>query len=232
LRHRVRIAVVIFLALLGTLSGGAGLGASGAQEPPSSSDSPVAPTSLEELMGLLAASGGVRARFHETRHLSILAAPIETRGMLYFVPPNRLARHTTWPDRSTLVVRADEVLFRDAAGEQVMQLGSSKIAQGLVGNLAALLRGDLVLLRDRYSVEFRTDGPEWLLHLEPRSRPLRRVIERIRVKGRGASLAAMETRETGGDTTHLVFSEVRTGLDFEPADLERIFSLEGSAETP
>jgi len=224
--------LALFLELFLELLGGAGPGVAYAQGPRASADSTTAPAGLAELMGLLAASGGVRARFHETRHLSILTSPIETEGMLYFAPPDRLARHTTRPDRSTLVVLGDEVLFRDEAGQHVMQLGSSKVAQGLVGNLAALLRGDLPMLREHYSVEFRSDGPEWVLHLDPRSRPLRHVIERIRVTGRGAALAAMETRETGGDTTLLVFSEVQAGLDFEPADLERIFSLEFPGEAP
>jgi outer membrane lipoprotein-sorting protein len=222
----------MLLALCWVLWGAAGLGASNGQEPPAGADSTTAPAGVEELMRLFAASGGVRARFHETRYLSILAAPIETEGMLYFAPPDRLARHTTRPDRTALVVRGNEVAFRDEAGHQVMQLGSSRVAQGLVGNLAALLRGDLATLRERYSIEFRSEGHEWVLDLEPRARVLRRVIERIRVTGRGARLTAMETRETGGDSTFLALGDIESGLDFEPADLERIFSLEGPAGTP
>jgi len=46
--------------------------------------------SLADLMASFAASRGVRARFIETRHLSILMTPIESAGMLYFEPPDVL----------------------------------------------------------------------------------------------------------------------------------------------
>ena len=75
-----------------------------------------APTELEELMDMFASSGGVQARFRESRHLAILTAPIETRGMLYFAPPDRLARHTTWPGRASVVVDGDRVAFDDETG--------------------------------------------------------------------------------------------------------------------
>jgi len=45
---------------------------------------------LADLMASFAASRGVRARFIETRHLSVLMGSIESAGMLYFEPPDVL----------------------------------------------------------------------------------------------------------------------------------------------
>jgi outer membrane lipoprotein-sorting protein len=183
-------------------------------------------------MQRFAASGGVRARFRESRHLSILTDPIETTGTLYFAPPDRLARHTTWPGRSSVVIEAERVLLGDETGQRVFDLNTSEIARALVGNLMIVFRGDLESLRERYSIAFDSNAESWTLDLEPRSRALRSVIERIHFVGRGRDLTAMETRESNGDRTIMELSEIESGLSWEQRDLDRIFSTDPPDATP
>jgi outer membrane lipoprotein-sorting protein len=191
--------------------------------------------SIDGLMALFASSGGVRAEFVETRELAILAVPIETRGRLYFAPPDRLARHTTEPSPSSVVVQGDRVALRDETGEQVLSLGSSEVARTLVGNTAALLRGDLDALRARYEIEFEATDEAWSLGLVPRSRVAKAIVERIDVRGSGRALSSMVTLEASGDSATTTFAAVETGVEFPPEELARIFSLESSpreAEAP
>jgi len=183
-------------------------------------------------MHRFAASGGVRARFHETKYLALLAAPLESEGLLYFAPPDRLARHTVSPGSASVVVHGSRVALRDETGRQVLDLGSSDFAHHFIDNLGGLLRGNLAALRKRNSVGFRSTGGEWVLELVPRSRTVRRVVERIEFEGRDDKLARMETQETSGDRTVTVFSEVQTGLEFDPNELERIFSVDGRDRAP
>lgn len=219
------------LSLYWLLHGGACLAGSDAAADGSASDGSAA-LDLEGLMRLLASSGGVRASFRETKHLSLLSSPLETEGVLYFAPPDLLARHTSRPGRSSVVIRGDRVELRDETGRQVIDLGSSGVARQYVDNLGVLLRGDLSALRSRYSVGFETNGDAWRLRLEPRSRAMRHVVEWIRVEGRGAELTSMETREASGDTTVSVFFAVETGLDFTTSERERFFSLDYDAGAP
>ncbi len=208
-----------------SLHGGTGLAGSDDAPGSGASRSPT-PIGLEELMGHLAQSGGVRAHFRETKHLSLLTAPLVSEGTLYFAPPDLLARHTTRPGKSSIVVRGDRVAFHDETGHQIVELGSSEVARHFADNLRVLLRGDLATLRSRYIVGFEAEGQRWSLRLEPRARIVRRIVEWIHVEGRGAELVAIERRETTGDRTAIVFHEVETGLDFTPAELDRFFSLE------
>jgi len=184
------------------------------------------PDELITLMDQFAKSGTVRAEFKETRRLSLLVEPIETEGVLYFSPPDRLSRRTTRPGNSAVVVHGSRVSFRDETGTRTLDLASSDVAQSLIDNLMVLLRGDLPGLRDRYSIEFTSDGQRWHLDLEPRLETVRTIIEKIRFSGDGGTLEAMETQETNGDTTRAVFSRVETQLDFSPAQRENVFSIE------
>ena len=185
-----------------------------------------APNELAALMEHFAGSGGVRVRFRELRHLSILTDPIETAGVLYFAPPDRLARHTTWPDRSSVVVEAGRVSLGDETGQRVFDFDTSEVARALVGNLMIVFRGDFESLKARYSISFDSDGENWTLDLEPRSRALRGIIDRIRFTGRSRELSAMETHESNGDRTIMRFNEIEIGLSWEQGDLDRIFSLD------
>jgi outer membrane lipoprotein-sorting protein len=183
-----------------------------------------APT-VEEVMQRLAQSGGVAARFHESRQIAILREPIESAGMLYFAPPNWLARHVTEPGESRVVVRDDRVTFRDETGTQTLELGSSEVARALVGNTRLLMRGDLEALMVQYHVKFRVEGDLWTLDLEPRSRIVRRIMQRLRVQGRGGELVLMESTETSGDITLTTFSDVKLGVDFSPEARAEIFAV-------
>ena len=228
--RRARSVVATLLPVCWVIGGGWAHGADGARTPGAAER--VAPTELEELMDLFASSGGVRARFKESRHLAILMAPIETHGVLYFAPPDRLARHTTWPGRARVVVDGERVAFGDETGHQVLELGASEVARALVSNLAVVLRGDLEALRARYAIAFRSDAGTWTLDLEPRSRSLRGIIERVRFSGSTEHLTEVETRESNGDRTLLTFSDVVTGLAWTDDELAQIFALGSSQDTP
>ncbi len=218
------------LLLCWVLSDAAALGA-----PESKPDAPptqASPVGLDELMDRFAASRGVRARFRETKHLALLVKPLETEGLLFFAPPNWLARYTTRPGVSSVVVRGDRVAFHDETGHQQLTLGSNDVARHFIDNLVLLLRGDLPGLRSRYAVAFRSEDAGWELTLEPRSEAVRSVVEWIRFDGRGERLTRLETLETSGDRTVTVFGEVEPDRVFPPADLDRIFSLEEPAGAP
>jgi outer membrane lipoprotein-sorting protein len=187
---------------------------------------------VKDLMALFAGSQGVRAEFSESRYLSILIEPIETRGTLYFSPPNYLARYTSQPDVSSIVADGRQVTLRDRTGTKTIDLGSSELARELVGSFAVLLRGDLAALNAGYEVELLSekgdDSPltsPWILDLKPRSSEIRALIERTRIEGVGSRLTSMETLEKNGDRTLTTFSSVETGLEFDEEELEHLLSL-------
>src|SRR5262245_41028026 len=200
---------------------------------PSGSESVQHPiATLEDLMQRLAASSGVQARFRETRYVSLLTAPIESEGMLYFAPPDLLARYTTRPGRSSVVVRGSHVVLRDETGTQDLPVGSSELAPALIDHLVGLLRGDLAALQERHTLGFRVEGGSWELRLEPRSRIVRSIIQSIRIQGSGDEIVSMETMETSGDRTVTSFAEVQRGRNFTPSEIERLFPVEDSDPTP
>ena len=217
LSQSVRLLRVAALVLL--VAGSASAGA------PAGAPTPT----LEALMAGMAETSGVSARFVESKQVALLSEPIETRGTLVFVPPDRLRRSTAAPSRSELVIAGDRFAFHDEAGSDAVDLSASPLAHQFVENFIVLFNGDLAKLRERYEPEFTARGAEWSLALRPRRRPLSDLIERITLVGTGPLLRSMEMLEKDGDRTTTRFSDVEIDRHFTPAELEQLFSLPTSA---
>jgi outer membrane lipoprotein-sorting protein len=182
------------------------------------------PPSLEALMEGMAGAPGVVARFREQKRLALLSEPLESRGTLYFVPPNRLSRETSEPSSTRLVIDGDRFYFRDAAGSEAMDLSASPIAREYVGNFIVLFNGDLAALRSRYEPSFHADARGWQLELRPRGAPLSKFITSVTLVGHARVLDRMELVEAGGDRTTTWFEAVRSDRAFSDEELVRIFA--------
>ncbi len=194
-----------------------------------SAEPDAAPPDLESLMQGMASTSGVVAEFREVKQLALLSEPLESRGTLYFVPPGRLARVTTAPAATRLVIDGDHFSFDDGTGSQAMDLSGNPIAKEVVGNFIVLFNGDLDALRDRYEPEFAAGNDGWSLALTPRAKRLRTIIARVTLEGRGRALSRMTLLEAGGDTTTTHFEDVQSDHAFDDAELARIFGESDTA---
>ena len=176
---------------------------------------------LEELMRGMAESRGVVADFREVKEIAVLTEPLETRGRLYFVPPDRMLRESHAPVESRLVVDGDRVRMEQPG--RVLDLSESAMARGFVENFVVLWSGDLEALRERYRVGFDADASGWELTLTPRDATLGRVIETISLRGSSETLREIETREVDGDRTLMILETVDRDHVFGTDELEKLF---------
>jgi hypothetical protein len=190
--------------------------AAGAQPAP-------APLTLPELMQRMAGTRGVEAAFLEVREVALLASPLESRGRLYFLPPDRLARFTTAPGFTALLVDGERVRFRDSEGESDIDLSSNPAARVFVDSFVPLWSGDLERLERLYETDFHAEGSDFRLELLPRRAPLRHVIETITLRGDDGGLRSIEVLDKDGDRTVTRFQGTRLDRPFSPEEIERLF---------
>ena len=195
--------------------------AAAAPAPTPAAAAPVAgqtPT-LEGVMAGMAGARGVVAEFREVKELALLSAPLESRGVLHFVPPDRMVRRTLEPVPSELVVDGSRVVFRDGAGAggAPADLSADPSARQFVDNVTTIFRGDLAALRERYEVAFEADGPRWRLALTPRDPVVRHFVASLALEGEGEGLRQMVLVERDGD---------RTTTRFERVDADHVHTAE------
>lgn len=187
---------------------------------------------LETLMARMAATTGVRARFEERKEVALLSRPLESEGVLYFVPPRRLARFTTRPVAQAFVIDGAMLSFHDEAGGDRVDLSRNEVARTVVENFIVLFGGDLAALRARYETSFEAEGARWRLVLVPRDARVRAVVARVELQGDGPKLAEMVVAEAGGDRTVTTFPEVAVDVRFDDAAIARMFPADGSPPRP
>lgn len=193
---------------------------------------PVGELTLEILMHHMSRTSGVKARFRESKEVRLLSNPIETRGEIFFIPPDRFARHTSEPGRTTLVIDGESLRFDDEIGNEKIDLSVDPVARQFVDNFTVLFNGDLPELRNRYEIRFQAEDEHWELVLDPRAKTLRRYLRDITLRGEGPALSEMIVVETDGDTTATHFDEITTNHLFSERELEVAFPGPGSPDTP
>lgn len=154
---------------------------------------------LPQLMELLAANGGGRVRFTETRHLAMLDAPLVATGELVYVPPARLERHTETPVRETMVLDGDTLNLSREGRTHSLKLRDYPEAAALIESIRATLAGDRKTLERTYALGLSGNPGQWALDLLPSDPAVAKVVLRIRVTGSRGLVRGVEIQQADGD---------------------------------
>jgi len=185
---------------------------------------------LEKLMHYFATSRGLEAEFREEKSLPLLVAPIVSEGVIYFAPPDRMARFARVPERSSLIVMGDRLRIEDSLGVEEIDLAAQPTARHFVNQLLVLFRGDLEALRRDYEVVFEGGAESWLLRLTSRSARVRQLIREVTLRGRADHLDEMLVSGADGETTRTTYQRVATDRPFRDEELARLFPGAGSPQ--
>lgn len=180
---------------------------------------------LAALLARFAKSPGIYARFREEKHLAMLQVPLVNEGTIHFSPPGRLARHTTRPIASTLLIADNRVQFGDAAGQDSVDLGANPVARAFVDSFIMLLAGDRAGLERYFVMRFAPSSAGWRLSMTPRTTPMDKVIKEIALAGDGIIIRQMEVRETSGDWTRTTFTDVDVAHRYSKAEQAQVFRM-------
>ena len=182
---------------------------------------------LDDLLSHMATTKGVVAEFREIKTLKLLAAPLETRGTVYFQPPDRFARVTRDPAETRLVLDGSRMRFEDETGVKDVDLSENPVARQFAENLIVLWRGDRAALEKIYTLDFHADGTRWQLVLTPRQSPLDKFLRQISLKGDGSTMNEMNVVESDGDRTQTLFERSDVDHEFGADEARAIFGPRG-----
>lgn len=93
----------------------------------------------------------MRASLTQERVMKLLATSIKSTGQFAFVAPDRLRWELAPPDDVVYWIGPEGLSYRTRSSQATVPAGSANVARAL-GDLRALLGGDLAALRDRYAL--------------------------------------------------------------------------------
>lgn len=196
--------------------------------------SPVAdasrPADVDALFERFARMPGLQADFAEEKHLSLLALPLKSRGVIYFLPPGHLTRIIHGPAPTRLCITPDELRMIDVDGEQVVDLNVNDPVRAFVTSLLGIFAGDRTRLERSFAIEYvpiPSDDVHWVLRLTPRAEPLSRWMTSLELHGERTRIRHVELSEPNGDRTRTTLLDVDPQRTFDVHEKLELFGLKG-----
>lgn len=194
-----------------------------AQDP--TSQTQVAPLTLERLLDGFAAMPGLSAEFREEKFMALLAEPLVNEGSLHFAK-GKLARHVTKPVASSVLIADGLLEFGDAGGKETIDLQQNPVVRLFVDSFVHIFAGDRAALEQLYAIQFTPgEGGSWVMVLRPRMSPIDKVIDRVILEGKQLAVAKMRIIEVGGDETITTFTKVDTAKQYSERELAELFRV-------
>ncbi len=185
------------------------------------------PADLGALLSGFRGMTGLEARFEEQKYVALLAAPLTSRGRIYFAPPQVLLKRIEWPELDEVLVTPVQVLRRRRGREEIIDLRSRDEVRPLVESMLWLFAGNRPALESAYRTEYRVLAPgaggRYRLVLTPKGAPLNQLIASMTIEGVGRSVASIEVRETSGDRTVTRIVEANPARTFTNDERQRLF---------
>ena len=221
LRHRRRwraAGVALTLLLVCAVSGHA----AGA-DPLVSPEHRLAPAAPEwsDLIDAFAHNPDVAADFAERRFFPFKKEPVALRGEVRVSATRGLSLHYTAPEERTVILDAQGVFIRAAAGEKAPPADPRAAAANEA--LLHVLRFDFAALAKDFELYGQRDGTAWKLALVSRTEALRRSVGQITVAGEAATIRHIEIRRTAKQAIEIVIEPPRPSAAFTAEELKRYF---------
>ncbi|MEE9385376.1 MAG: outer membrane lipoprotein carrier protein LolA [Nannocystaceae bacterium] len=188
--------------------------------------SPTADLDLQTLLTAFSEMPGLQARFVEEKHMRLLAAPLVSKGRLYFTRPGYLARHVESPSPSKVLISPDMLRYSDRSGEGQIDLRARPDVKLFVESFVRVLAGDEAGLATVYAIYFEAPTAAamgWTLVLTPKSLSLRKLISRLTITGQGLAVHELKVEETSGDWSVTRISDVNPARIFSMEERRRLF---------
>jgi len=162
------------------------------------------PNTLKELSTNLQDQEIYRAKFIQTRKISILEYPLVTKGELVFSSEYGVHWETKKPFRSSVLI-SPKGFFERKNGQLILQYPKnvSSDLKRYLNTFLLMFSGDFQKLNQSFKLSYLYTKPYWKLGLSPK-KILAKILKNIEISGAFPStLNEILIRETNGDLTRI-----------------------------
>lgn len=178
---------------------------------------------LDTLLARCAKMPGLYAKFTEEKQIALLAVPLKSEGTVHFARTRGLARHTTAPSPSSVLVTDKELIFWDGKTTKKVGLASSATLEAFARSFSMLLAADRAALEKTFTLTLTPkDGGNWSLELVPKN-DLKKVIASMTIEGRDLELTTLKVKEANGDVSTSRFTQVDVAKSYSNEEADRVF---------
>jgi glycosyltransferase involved in cell wall biosynthesis len=161
------------------------------------------------------------ADFTERRQFPFKKEPVELQGEVRVSAARGLSLHYTLPEQRTVILDAQGMLIRTAAGDKTPPADPRATAANEA--LRHILRFEFAALEPDFELYGRREGAGWTIALVPRTATLRGSIGRITVTGEAAAIRRIELRHSAKQVIEIFIAPPRPSRAFTAEELKAYF---------
>ena len=204
-----------FLAALAILSAGATL----AVGSPARADEV-----SEALAGIARARGAIKTLtvpFTQERTIGLLASTVKSEGELTMVRPDRLRWELKAPDAVTYWITPEGFSYATASGGASVGKAAAARFAAVLGDLTALIGGDLESLRKRYDLAVPSKSDGIVLLATPRAEDVKKHVKSLELVTTPdlSGLRRITIEEKNGDRSVITFGKAVRDAAVDPAKM-------------
>lgn len=161
---------------------------------------------VEKLFKLVSTSTGdkVEYRFTEVRKMAFLRKPMQLRGLLIYVKPDKIEKKVEYPETQQFTIVGNRLTIRrEGKKTRKIKLTNYPELQVLSESLRAALSGQLAVLKKYYTLELKGTRLNWKLVLTPTDIDIVEKIETIEIQGKEAKLTRILIQKVDADQSIL-----------------------------
>lgn len=209
------------------VSGAVDVAAPGTPSAPQADTPASRPANARELLAAFAKLQGMEAGFVETKHLALLAVPLQSAGRLYFSAPGYLLRIVHKPEPSSLLIEPGQLRMTNRDGTETMDLRQSDGLRLFVTSLVRVFSGDEKALAEHYTMAFvaPAETKDWTLSLTPKAAPLTNMIRELSLSGTSFAVQTIVVKEPNGDRSVTTLGEVNVARVFSATERQELFGI-------
>jgi len=176
------------------------------------------PAFQQTLAKSTAALQTLQSDFVQTKHLSLLADKISSRGKFYYRKEDKVRIEYTTPFQYLLVMNGGQVMVRDEQKTSRINARNSKMMQSVNRIMLDCMRGSVFSNPD-FKVSAYESGTGYLLSMAPASSGMKKMFSQIDVYLSKTSLDVdrLTMTEQGGDYTDMDFTHSQHNLALNDA---------------
>jgi outer membrane lipoprotein-sorting protein len=160
----------------------------------------------------------LQSDFIQTKHLSLLADKITSKGKFYYRREDKVRIEYTSPFQYLLVMNGGQILVRDEQKTSRINARTSKMMQSVNRIMIDCMRGSVFSNPD-FKVVAYEGGNGYLLTLAPATESMKKMFRQIDVylTRTGLAVDRLTMTEQGGDYTDMDFTKSQQNLALSDA---------------
>ena len=163
---------------------------------------------VARLMDDLARHQGGRAKFVETKYISLLDKPVVSTGEMSYVAPDRLEKRTLTPKAETMLLDKDMLSIERGQRKLSINLANQPEALAFVDSIRGTLSGNRAALEKNYALHLSGNPEKWVLTLLPSEQKIAAIVLRITVSGSRNRVLGIEYLQADGDRSVLAIEPI------------------------